>query len=169
MNWLIIKVGRALNQRLGTLLILLQLTVLVGCFPKATGPLFQPAREILPQQSIVYLYYPSFECNVFPREVFVDGVSLTALHGEEYYPYATSPGTKIFTLAHDELKRRIELKLEPRRSYFLKVNHVPLAWMLTTGGTLALEEVEEAVALEEINMCRLMHEMEKSTNNDHHF
>lgn len=157
------------NQRLGILLILLHFTLLIGCFPKATGPLFHPAIEIPSEQSIVYLYHPYFGWNVFPREVFVDGVSLTVLHGAEYYPYFTAPGTKTFTLQHDELKRRIELKLEPKRSYFLKVAYVPLAWMVTAGGTLTLEEVEESVALEEISRCRLMYEVEKSTNDNDPF
>ncbi|MCC2641676.1 MAG: hypothetical protein K0S45_2089 [Nitrospira sp.] len=126
------------------------------------GPLFQPTIEIPPEHSIVYLYYPSFGWNVFPREVLVDGVSLKVLHGEEYYPYLTAPGTKTFTLQHDELKRRIELKLEQKRTYFLKVAYVPLAWMFTAGGTLTLEEVAESVALEEIKRCRLMHELDES-------
>ncbi|MGB2726288.1 MAG: hypothetical protein WBC46_17120, partial [Nitrospira sp.] len=70
----------------------------------------------------------------------------------------TAPGRKSFTMQHDELKRRIDVKLEPNRAYFLKVDYVPLAWMLTPSGTLTLEEVPEAVALEEISKCRLMQE-----------
>ncbi len=157
-HWLTREVERVLNQGIGILLVLFALVMLIGCQPKATGPLFQPVTEILPEQSIVYLYYPWFGWNVFPREVFVDGGSLTTLHGAEYYPYLTAPGRKTFTLEHDILKRRIDLKLEPNRAYFLKVDYVPLAWMLTPSGTLTLEEVPEAVALEEISKCRLMQE-----------
>lgn len=164
LNW---PLRRVQNLRLGILIILLHLTVLVGCFPKATGPLFQRSIEVAPEQSIVYLYYPWFGWNVFPREVFVDGVSLTTLHGTEYYPYVTAPGRKSFTMQHDELKRRIDLKLEPNRAYFLKVDYVPLAWMLTPSGTLTLEEVPEAVALEEISKCRLMSDVDGTTGDNH--
>lgn len=157
-HWLTREVERVLNQGIGILLVLFALVMLIGCQPKATGPLFQPVTEILPEQSIVYLYYPWFGVHLAPQQVFVDGVGVKMLHREEYYPYVTSPGRKTFTLEHDILKRRIDLKLEPNRAYFLKVDYVPLAWMLTPGGTLTLKEVPEAVALEEISKCRLMQE-----------
>lgn len=154
------QLARVLNQGIGILLVLLALVMLIGCQPKATGPLFQPVREILPEQSIVYLYYPWFGVHLAPQQVFVDGVGIKVLHRGEYYPYVTSPGRKTFTLEHDILKRRIGLKLEPNRAYFLKVDYVPIAWMLTAGGTLTLKEVPETVALEEISKCRLMQEPE---------
>lgn len=152
--WLNKEVGRILNEGFGILLILFLPVALVGCHPKATGPLFQPMREILPEQAIVYLYYPAFGWNVFPREVLVDGVSLKVLHGEEYYPFVTTSGTKTFALQHDLSKALIKLTLEHERVYYLRVTQVSYG---VKGGTLTLREVSESIALEEIRQCRLMY------------
>ena len=98
------------------------LLLLASC--SATGPVFKqaPSNE---NAATVYFYREyAFAGSVFSVDVSVDGKDVISLSNESYFPYQAKPGVLDIKAKGGIMERRLSLKVEPGKHYFVRTGGV---------------------------------------------
>lgn len=132
----------------GILLFFVAALLLAGC---ASGPAYIKVDKIPEGMGLVYIYRPTVLGYAVRPDVLANGVAITKLIANGYYPYFSKPGEVEFS-AKTETRSAVTLYIEAGHTYYIKGIITMGAFIGRPNLTVVLPEIAE----KEIVDCKLI-------------